>query len=87
MLLNIGIWQDPALFGDFGGEGRAITNPTIDGFIKPFGNEIAGLPAWPIFESLVLLLLVLGVIYYAVAVRGRAADVEADTATGEAVIG
>jgi urea carboxylase system permease len=87
MLVNIGIWQDPGLFGDFGGDGRAITNPTIDGFIKPFGNEIAGMPAWPVFESLVLVLVILGAIYYAVAVRGRAADVEADVATGEAVIG
>ena len=88
MLLNIGIWQDPALFGDFGGEGRAITNPTIDGFIKPFGNEIAGLPAWPVFETLVLVILVAGAIYYAVSVRGRAADVEsADAVTGEATIG
>ena len=87
MLLNIAIWQDPALFGDFGGAGRGITNPTIDGFIKPFGQEIAGLPAWPIFETLVGTLLVTGAIYYAVAVRGRAADTEADLATGEAVIG
>ena len=87
MLLNIAIWQDPALFGDFGGAGRGITNPTIDGFIKPFGQEIAGLPAWPIFETLVGALLVTGAIYYAVAVRGRAADTEADLATGEAVIG
>jgi hypothetical protein len=87
MLINIGLWQDPALFGDFGGAGRGITNPTIDGFIKPFGNEIAGLPAWPIFESLVLVLLVTGAVYYALAVRGRSADTEADVATGEAVIG
>jgi urea carboxylase system permease len=87
MLLNIAIWQDPALFGDFGGAGRGITNPTIDGFIKPFGNEIAGMPAWPIFETLVGVLIVTGAIYYAVAIRGRAADTEADVATGEAVIG
>jgi urea carboxylase system permease len=89
MLLNIAIWQDPGLFGAFGGEGRAITNPTIDGFIKPFGNEIAGIPAWPIFETLVGVLIVTGAIYYAVSVRGRVADTEAepDLATGEAVIG
>ncbi len=88
MLLNIAIWQDPALFGDFGGDGRAITNPTIDGFITPFGNVIEGLPAWPIFESLVLTLLVLGAIYYAISVRGREADAEgADAITGEATIG
>ena len=87
MLLNIAIWQDSGLFGDFGGAGRAFTNPTIDTFVKPFGNEIAGMPAWPIFETLVGVLLVTGAIYYAVSVRGRAADVEADLATGEATIG
>ena len=88
MLINIAIWQDPALFGDFGGAGRGITNPTIDGFITPFGNAIEGMPAWPIFESLVITLLVTGAIYYAVSVRGRAADVEGvDPITGEATIG
>jgi urea carboxylase system permease len=88
MLLNIAIWQDPNLFGNFGGDGRAVTNPTIDGFIKPFGNTIEGMPAWPIFESLVGLLIVTGLIYYLVSVRGRAHDVEsADLITGEATIG
>ena len=87
MLLNIAIWKDSGLFGDFGGDGRAITNPTIDGFIKPFGNTIAGMPSWPIFETLVVAILVIGALYYAVSVRGRVADTEADTATGEAVIG
>jgi len=87
MLINIGIWQDPRLFGDFGGAGRAITNPTIDTFIKPFGNEIAGMPSLPVFETLVIVLIVTGAIYYAVSVRGRVADVEADLATGEATIG
>jgi len=87
MLLNIAIWKDPGLFGNFGGDGRSITNPTIDTFFKPFGQEIAGLPAWPVFETLVFTLLILGAIYYAVSVRGRAADVEADLATGEATIG
>ena len=88
MLLNIALWQDPGLFGNFGGAGRAITNPTIDGFLKPFGNAIPGLPAWPIFEALVGTLLILGAVYYLVAVRGQKHDVEgADAVTGEAVIG
>ncbi len=39
MLINIAIWQDPNLFGNFGGAGRAATNPTIDTFVKPFGND------------------------------------------------
>jgi urea carboxylase system permease len=86
MLINIGIWQSE-IFGDFGGAGRAFTNPTIDTFIKPFGTAIEGMPAWPIFETLVGVLLVIGAIYYAVAIRGRAADVESDEVTGEATIG
>src|SRR5258705_1212 len=87
MLINIRLWPEPNLFGDFGGAGRGVTNPTIDGFIKPFGTAISGMPAWPIFETLVLVLLVTGAIYYAIAVRGRTADTEADLATGEAVVG
>ena len=86
MLLNIALWQSE-IFGNFGGTGRAITNPTIDTFIKPFGNTIAGLPAWPVFEVLVVALLAFGALYYAVSIRGRALDVEADVATGETVIG
>ena len=60
--------------------------PHIDAFIKPFGATIDGLPAWPVFETLVVALIVIGAIYYAWAVRGRAHDVEADTVTGEAAI-
>ena len=68
---------------------RLFWNPFIKTFIKPFGNEIAGLPAWPVFETLVGTILFFGVIYYLVAVRGSAADVEtqADMVTGEAIIG
>ena len=56
--------------------------------IKVLGVEI-GLPAIPIFELIVGLVLLFGAIYWAVAVRGKAAEagIEADTATGEAVIG
>ena len=88
MIINIGIWQAKGLFGEFGGDGRGFTNPGFAAFFKPFGNEIKDLPAWPTFEVLVALILVTGIIYYALAVRGRAADVEsADVVTGEAVIG
>jgi hypothetical protein len=47
------------------------------------------MPAWPVFETLVGAILIVGAIYYLVAVRGSAKDVEsqADTVTGEAVIG
>ena len=87
MLINIGIWQDKGLFGEFGGDGRGFTNPGIASFITPFGNTIEGLPAWPTFETIVATLLIVGALYYLVSIRGRAADVEADVATGETVIG
>jgi urea carboxylase system permease len=87
MLINIGIWQDTGLFGNFGGDGRGFTNPGLGSFLTPFGNKIDGLPAWPTFETIVATLLIVGVIYYFASVRGRAHDVEADLATGEAVIG
>jgi len=87
MLINIGLWASPELFGDFGGDGRAYWNPLINGLFKVNGQPIDGLPAWPLFESLVGLLLVVGAIYYLVAIRGRAPDIEADSVTGEAVIG
>jgi urea carboxylase system permease len=86
MLFNIGIWQDKGLFGEFGGDGRGFTNPGIGSFLTPFGNKIDGLPTWPTFETLVALILITGAIYYAVAIRGRVHDIEADVATGEAVI-
>jgi len=88
MIINIGIWQDKSIFGEFGGDGRGFTNPGFGAFFKPFGNEIEGLPAWPTFEVLVAVILIVGIIYYALAVRGRAADIEsADAVTGEAIIG
>jgi uncharacterized membrane protein YhdT len=89
MIINIALWADGSLFGDWGTDGRLFWNPFINTFIKPFGNEFSGHPAWPVFETLVGAILFFGVIYYVVAVRGSAADVEtqADIVTGEAVIG
>jgi len=86
MILNIGIWQDKGLFGEFGGDGRGFTNPAIGAFLTPFGQTLEGLPPWPTFETIVGVILIAGAVYYALAVRGRAHDVEADTATGEAMI-
>ena len=88
MLLNIGIWQDTGLFGAFGGDGRAYTNPAFGAFFTPFGQTIENLPAWPTFEVIVAVILLAGIVYYAISVRGRAHDIEsADAVTGEAVIG
>ena len=89
MIINIGLWTDPGLFGNFGGDGRGFTT-LLTVFLKPFGAETAPdwVPAWPTFETLVGVILVTGLAYYLLAVRGTVHDVEtADAATGEAVIG
>ena len=87
MIINIGIWQDKGLFGEFGGDGRGFTNPAFSAFFTPFGLKFENLPPWPTFETIVGVILLTGALYYYFQVRGRAADVEADTATGESVIG
>jgi amino acid transporter len=88
MIVNVGLWASPELFGDFGGEGRAYWNPLINGLFEVAGQKLEALPTWPLYESLVGLLLVVGAIYYVVSIRGQAPDVEgADAVTGEAVIG
>jgi amino acid transporter len=88
MIVNIGIWTDQGLFGVFGNDLRNTwSNPFINTFLKVGGTLLDGLPAWPIFETTVGTVVILGAIYYVVAQRGREDHVEADVATGEAVIG
>jgi hypothetical protein len=48
---------------------------------------LTSLPAIPIFETFLGIILVFGAIYYSIAVRGKAETVQADLATGEATIG
>ena len=88
MIVNIGIWTDQSLFGVFGNDLRNTwSNPFINTFLKVGGTLLDGLPAWPIFETTVGTVVILGAIYYVVAQRGREDHVQADVATGEAVIG
>lgn len=90
MIINIAIWTDPSLFGVFGNDLRNTwSNPFINTFIKIGGEVQEGLPAWPIFETLVGVVVFVGAIYYVVAQRGKldAVQVQADTATGETTIG
>ncbi len=87
MIINIGLWTDP-MFGAFGDTLRETwSNPFIDTFITLGGEPIPGLPHWPVFETLVGLIVLTGAIYYLVAQRGREDRIEADLATGEAIIG
>ena len=87
MIVNIGLWNDPNLFGDFGTETRALWNPWINSTFKFFGQPLEFLPKWPLFDTIVGAILILGLVYYVAAIRGTKHDVEADIATGEAVIG
>jgi urea carboxylase system permease len=90
MVINIAIWTDPGIFGVFGNDLRNTwSNPFINTFIKIGGTLQDKLPAWPIFETTVGAVLVIGAVYYVLAQRGKldATQVEADQATGEAVIG
>ena len=86
MIINFALWSDPALFGNFGSDLRDLTNPSLTA-ITSGGEPISWLPDIPFFEGTVLLILIAGIVYYAVAARGRADRVEVDPATGEAVIG
>jgi len=94
MVINIGLWTAPNLFGDFGNDLRNTwSNPFINTFIAVGKNAdgtpnvLSGLPAIPVFEALVGTVLVVGAVYYLVAQARREDLVAADTATGEAVIG
>ena len=89
MIINIALWTDP-IFGVYGNDLRATwTNPFIDTFLKFQGNVLEGLPSWPVFETVLGVIVVVGVLYYLVAERGKIDQevVGADVATGEAVIG
>jgi amino acid transporter len=88
MVINIGLWQSD-LFGDFGNELRGTwSNPFINTFLSVGGQKLDWLPAIPVFEALVGLVFVIGLVYYFAVERGRISreKVEADRATGEAMI-
>ncbi len=87
MVVNFALWSDAALFGNFGGDLRDFTNPSLT-LVTSGGNAISWLPDLPFFEATVLLILVIGLAYYLATGQGRRSDaVDADRATGEAVIG
>ena len=63
MILNIALWHDPGLFGEFGGDGRTYWNPFINSFLQWINQPLEGLPAWPLYETVVGTLLILGTVY------------------------
>ncbi len=89
MIVNIALWTDPA-FGAFGTDLRNTwSNPFINTIVKVNGKIQDQLPPWPIFETLVIITVVVGAVYYLLAQRGKLdkTQVAADIATGEALIG
>jgi amino acid transporter len=87
MVINIGIWE-ASFFGQFGTDLRNTwSNPFINTFLKVNGQVLDGLPAIPVFEALVGVVVLFGIVYYVVTRQGSREDaVEADIVTGEAVI-
>ena len=86
MIVNFGLWHLDAL-GDWGSSLRDISNPTINTLTFLGSGKLTSLPAWPIFETTVGLVLIAGIVYYLVAERGKLQPDRADLATGEVAIG
>jgi amino acid transporter len=89
MVINIALWEWEG-FGDFGNELRSIwSNPPINTFLQWNGEVLSDLPAIPVFEFFIGVVLVLGVLYYLLSGQRSKEDVvqvEADAATGETLI-
>jgi hypothetical protein len=86
MTINFALWKDSSLFGNFGSALRDASNPSLK-LVTSGGQPISWLPDIPFFEGSVLLILIAGVVYYFATGQGSKVDkVEADLATGEAVI-
>ena len=87
MIVNFGLWHNDA-FGDWGNALRDLSNPTINNLTFLGSAPLTALPPWPIFETTVILVLLVGLIYYLVVERGRVTQeaVPPDVATGEAAI-
>ncbi|HYL40017.1 MAG TPA: hypothetical protein VET90_01800, partial [Candidatus Binatus sp.] len=103
-VVNFALWTSP-LFGDFGTQTytipatstaaasvinlRDLVNPPINQLSFLGGNVMSSLPAIPLFEVTLGLIVVVGAVYYLVTERGHLATegVTADEATGEAILG
>jgi amino acid transporter len=88
MLVNFSLWHLDA-FGDWGNGLRDLTNPTINTLNFLGSQALTDLPAIPVFEAFLGIVLIFGALYYVIAERGKieVETIEADLATGEATIG
>jgi urea carboxylase system permease len=85
MVINFALWKN-SLFGGFGTALRDLSNPSLT-IVTSGGKAISWMPDIPFFEASVILILVVGAVYYLLTGQGSKVDqVEADLATGEAVI-
>ena len=94
MIINFALWQTDT-FGSFGTASyplpdgtsvgiRDLSNPILAS-TKVFGTDVS-LPPIPIFELIMITVVVIGAIYYLATQRGKVEDIAADSATGEAFI-
>lgn len=97
MILNFALWQTDT-FGTFGTASYPLPDGTVVGLrdlsnpilasTKILGTDVA-LPLIPIFELIMGVVIIFGLVYYFVAERGRInrEKLEADALTGELAIG
>ncbi len=87
MIVNFALWNAPDWFGNFAAF-RDLTNPLMNG-LSFFGSTLSWLPAIPIFEATLGILVVVGIVVYLVGEHMQlvGSTVEADAITGEATIG
>jgi amino acid transporter len=85
MIVNFGLWHLDA-FGNFGNGLRDLSNPTINTLTFLGSAPLTGLPAWPIYETTIVLIVITGGIYYFARERVRLVAPSEPVAT-EAAIG
>ena len=81
--LSIADWVNSALetfVAQYGDSCHHFSVLVLRYLLVPLEGALRVAPPW-------LVLLVVGAIYYLIAVRGRAVEVEADAVTGEGIIG
>ena len=90
MIINFALWKDPACSGTSAATSARLHEPVAQRFVTSGGQPHLVAAGHPVLRGdRSSLILVVGLVYYLVVERSRIArdKVEADLATGEAVIG